>query len=278
MTKKTYPYLRKVFEELLLSKGADFKTVLDFTNVLNTHSIQTLYDSLELKGIEFYTTFIEPWRNLTDEQLTQVVALWNAHLLTHRQWVMNITTSCDYRALQWTLVNVYETQLFDVFLDDYESELSCKGPIEQLDWITHSFVAPIYSLPYKQCRFCGRLDTDPRGRAFGKRNLNFCHLTGCPSDPSPSSHPTGCCYGDWKRIKNNIRLQCKRTEQEPQKVIQAFIQFVKERYEHNVQVNKIMVRVQQEKPKKWASVADQTAIFVYPNEHPASVVPRESIF
>jgi len=267
-----YPYLREVFNDLMCAKSGQIKTIHSLlkdlrsykeVNHLGEKSFASLYEPLGLTGLEFYQKYVEPWTLLTPEQAIEVAKYCSLKLTVTNQFQIEVNVACNHQALHWTLVNVYQTNLFNVFLEDYEAELSKNEPPENWDWVTHQYVAPQYSLPYRQCSYCGRLDEDPRGKNFGKNDLAFCHLESCPSDPTPSRHSEGCCYGDWKRLKNNIRATCRRLSDDPQEVSTAFFEFCKNRYQENLKLL-IPVRVQKAKPYKWSSVLDPLSFSVHP--------------
>ncbi len=268
MNKNPYPYLRKTFEGFVSEKTGALKDVWqnyaflqqfkEFNHRQQEHSIQDVFGQ---STREIYLKYIAPWEELTQEQALVVAKLWSHTQSIEKNLLMDIRVIRDFKALFWTMVNVYELRFFELFVLDLETELN--RPMENWDWITHLFVAPEYSLPYRQCFYCGRLEQDPRGHVFGKQKLFYCHLAECDtSDRNPSAHPAGCCFKAWERERQNLRDRCKRQSKEPQKVIQTFLDFCEYRYLANQSIQ-IPIQVQKEKPLEWTSIADKNAIQVY---------------
>lgn len=275
MTSGRYPYLRDVFNAFLEEKLSSLKAVKILEDAIEGYksdwrfkgppgSLQNLSDSLGLSKYGLYEKFLASWEALTPEQATQLFKYWNLLFCPERKLFVEVHTAYEHQALQWTVVNVIETNLFQVFLHDDGPNLADyhKKPV---DWITRTFIGPKHTLPYQQCFYCGKRDTNPKGREFGKMDLCYCHLKPCPtSTSSPSAHAVGCCYGDWKRIKNNIRARLKRAAADPKRVTQIFLAFCEQRYQCNLTL-RTPVRVAQEKPLQWRTPYDRLFMDVHPD-------------
>ncbi|WP_373533051.1 hypothetical protein [Vampirovibrio sp.] len=268
MNSKQYSYLKTVASQFLKEKAARnpaAKAMKEAALIAQlpgpTEPRKHLFEQLNVSTELFYEKYLTPWSNLTQEQVIELVKHWNLVNCPEKNLLLQAIPTYEHLALHWTLINIYETKLFDVFLKEYQTELPATCP-EKLDWISYKFGGPAYALPFKQCYYCGRLETDPRGREFGKQGLFYCHLTECSPEPSPSAHAFGCCYGDWKRQKNNIRNICKRQQTDPNKVIAAFLSFCEARYQANLQM-RVRVQVKQEKPYDWIHYDDYLGSIPY---------------
>lgn len=245
MTKKTYPYLREAFSGFVRETLESIQSVKSVEEALKglddrsygdkRQSLDSLCRTLDLTKEEFAKEYFHPWEALSPEQAIEVAKYWNLAFMPAKALLMDLIPISEHRALQWTMVNVHEVQLFEVF-QNYRMGY---------DLLSHTFLAPEHALPYKQCRYCGRLDHDPRGKAFGKR-LSFCHRTGCPSDPNPTDHISGCCYKAWRRQKDNLRVRCRELSKTPEKLTAFFLRFCAKRYQQNLKIS-IPIRVEKDK-------------------------------
>jgi hypothetical protein len=257
-----YSYLRDAFEEFVYLKSGKMRAQLNALDGLkqyrefNHRAKASFYELLGLSPQELNDTFLAPWRRLNQEQISALARFWNLQLLLEKNMSLHAEAEYSHQALHWTLVNVVELNLFDVFLPNAEAEFSADIPFDQWDWITRLFVSAEYAMPYHQCLYCGRLDNDPRGRAFGKK-LIYCHVDGCPTASNASEHVEGCCYKAWAKKKEALQRQCQRANDNPNKVRTSFLSFCEKRYLENMALT-IPVRPQKEKPPAWRHVYDPT--------------------
>jgi hypothetical protein len=179
----------------------------------------------------------------------------NPNLMVHQDLLLSVIHTADHKALQWTFVNAYKLNLFEMFTDEPLPLNKHEG-----DWIKQEFVGPEYSLSYKQCHYCGRLDADTRRSLFGKR-LQFCHVDSCTSNPNPSEHGEGCVHGPWKLKKAAFLKQYERLESKSSRE-KAFWEFLEERHKANMQQTRL-VTVEKARPLGWQSVLDPLRISTY---------------
>lgn len=268
LNESTRLYIRKIFCTLLEDAFSRAKTVPamqeaeDAYRGTKTHGrnrpLQQLCQSLELTELEFFQRFLEPWAALDPQQMQEVAKYWNMLYLPSHSLLMDLTPISQHRAIQWTMVNVFETHLFEMFVPDYKEEFLSRKP----DIITRYFLAAEYSLPFKQCRYCGRLDSDPRGKLFTQNKLKLCHAEGCESNPNYNQHKEGCCFKSWQPKKTLLIDQCRDYENNLEKLERVFTSFFWDRYEENLKIQ-TPVRVKKERPFGLRTPFDNLGIIVH---------------
>lgn len=211
-----------------------------------------LLSELELSETSFAQQFLDPWKTLSPAQIEKILLHWNyAH--GHRHLArLQLVPMAEYLALHWTFVNIYELKLqgLSLFLPNYAEILEHENP-ETQDLITTLYAAKEYSLPYRQCVRCGRLDQDERSVAFEPEGLRYCHLPSCKtSDSNPTSHDPNCCYGLWARVKDNLAERLKEDYPDQEKITRRFRKFCDKRYQENLK-REWAVRPSKEKPPQW---------------------------
>jgi hypothetical protein len=267
-TKILYPYLRETLSQFLESKSKN--NVLTQALMTATESYQRplnektkhIIERLKVSTEAFYDQYLMQWSNLSEDDLRDVVHHWNLINAPDRKMVMTLQPTNDYIARDWTFVNVVELNLFEAFEENWPNGLPDERP-PNLDWLTNRYGGLAYAMPYKQCRYCGRVETDPRGKAFGKQDLMYCHQRHCPTaDANPAAHAVDCCYGQWSRIKRNFLKRCHRAKENPEQVKSLFLAFCQARYESNLAM---AVRVQTEKvkPTDWINYDDYLSFVPY---------------
>lgn len=260
LTKQNFSYLRDCLTDFYRQKIQNCQAESIHKQALqdlifihpqgNMTPFKQLCAKLGLTEVQFAERFLNPWQELSTEDIQEVSKYWNWAHSPRKSLLMQISPIDEHKALHWTFINVFELNLpgLELFLPEYEIELK-KHNQGHMDLITQMYIAPPYSLPYKQCHYCGRLEKDSRQHEFGKRQLKYCHLSHCPSDPSSSLH-IQCCYGNWKRLKTNLQKKLKRANQDADKIKELFLEFCESRYLENLKVQS-PVRFKTEKRQDW---------------------------
>jgi hypothetical protein len=255
-----YEGLRPFINDFLRRMIAEIEPSVIHETTLSLFSLETaggrtgfqkLLQEIEITEEQFADQFLTPWRHLPLSQMQKVMNYWNLFIGRPRAVQMSIDRIHEYRALHWTIVNVYNLNMsgLSLFLSNYKELLEQEEPKDTYDHLTQMYIAPEYGLPFQQCRLCGRQDTDPRGRRFSNK-LRFCHQGGCPSNPNSSAHDINCCYGQWHQIQKNFFARLKRTNQSPEKIRGCFLGFLESRYQENLK-QKWDVRAKELKNKEW---------------------------
>lgn len=276
MNKLNVSYLREDLKRFVSEKYAQIKAAQAIETALNgleercyaqkPYALETLCQELNLTRNELLERFISPWEALSAQQIEALSYYWNMVVCPGKNLLMEMTPTYEHQALQWTVVNVCELNLFDVFLKgENNAVLAIDDPI------TFHFWSEEQMLPYLQCCYCGRLDEDNRGKLFKAKRLRFCHTLECTSESNANGHPSGCCYGEWRRLKLGLRLQIKRNQANVEKVRELFWQFCEKRYTENQKI-KQAVRVSKKKPKGWRRPDDG----LFSQVHPEGVPQEES--
>jgi hypothetical protein len=256
----SYEILRPFINDFLRRKIAEIEPPVIHETTLSLFSLeaeekrtgfQKLLQEIGITEEQFADQFLTPWRHLPLPQMQKIMNYWNLFIGRPRAVQMSIERIHEYRALHWTIVNVYNINMpgLSLFLSNYIEQLEKEEPDETYDHLTQMYISPEYGLPFQQCSFCGGQDTDPRGRRFSKK-LRFCHQGGCPSNPNSSAHDINCCYGQWHQIQKNFFARLKRTNQSSEKIKRCFLGFLENRYQENLK-QKWDVRPKEPKKQEW---------------------------
>ncbi len=259
-----YSFLRNTFEKFLIETTSSIQAEHAHAEGMRDYLFRRqgeerspyrqFLQSLGLTEEEFEVRFLSPWKDLTAEQVQEVIKYWNFIFSGRKKVLLGAMPINEHLALQWTLVNVVELNIsgLELFRPDYE-EVLAQESAHQKDIITYMFVSPEHALPQRQCHFCGRLDKDPRGNVFGHKGLRFCHLENCPSGSNASNHEVHCCWATWRRLKMNFRTALDRCGPDKSRAKKIFQAFCERRYQENLQMQ-IPVRPAQEKRTEWKLV------------------------
>jgi|GEM_PF-1752417 len=207
---------------------------------------------LKLSEEEYYNIYIEPYVNLTKEDLETTFKILAPELAAvHMEEILPLCTlrlNLDLKiqrklnALDWLLFQVAELCLFKLSPNLYKKT-----------WT-----------PEKQCFYCGRPDFYERKESdkikiikFNGRN-RFCHVSGCGKGTNPEKHQDGCCYKNWARMKKTLEQALKRVCEEIYKnpmdfdegrfdrdeeikireeAKKIFIEFCEKQYRKNLKIN-----------------------------------------
>jgi hypothetical protein len=260
-TKMPYSFLRGVFSQFLEDKYKDNGQSGAMRSAIATYQkpvdgqAEHILSRLNVSHEVFYERYLTPWSNLSEVELVDVVHHWNVINAPERRLVMTLQPTNDNIARHWTFVNIVELNLFNPFIKKWPEGLPKRRP-PKVDWLTARYGGHEYAMPYKQCHYCGRTNSDPRGRLFGKQDLKYCHQKECPTaDANPATHAVDCCYAQWNRMKRNVLKQCHRAKGNKALLASHFLEFCQERYESNLAM---VVRVQtaKVKPTDWINVDD----------------------
>lgn len=192
-------------------------------------------DALPITDAELHSRYLEPWLALSFEQ-AQIATRKISSMLSHKHgYVLTAQQMTNHKALQWTIVDAYNTGLFDLFPTPLEQPPLRFGndSLIHRSTLQRELQGPEYSLPHQQCHHCGRTGTDPRGVPFGKKDLRYCHQASCSSSGNPQDHDEHCCFRNWKRHQETLRKSLTRNAHNHEHSEQIFHKYLLKRYALN---------------------------------------------
>ncbi len=260
--KNHYAFLRPALLSFVEEKLASFASIRehqgvfqDFVRIdktLGCTPFKDLLRELNLSEPEFSQRFLNPWRELSSSQLTKVLKYVNwAHRFRFGQ-ELTLKPLSELNALHWTIIQVYKLNLNGLTLFLHTPDwIEHHREEPTTDVLTHLYQAEPFCLPHRQCYWCGRLDHDPRGKAFGHRGLSLCHQSQClMHSVNLPDHPNDCCYRQWNALKDSLKQTLKNQKQSEDKMTQTFLAFCEKRFQQNLNQS-YRPRPQQEKPPQW---------------------------
>jgi len=186
--KKQYPYLKKEFEKWY---DAKYEQVGGNLTNLDNPPIKML-KRLNLSKKKYYNTFIDPYVNLSKEDLKTTFKILAPKLATtytkenieaHCSLILDLSLERKINALEWLLFQAKELNIFN---------------------ISRKVIFPV-----KQCFYCGKPDSYSRYVKdefkiikFNTKSI-FCHKDGCGKGSNPEKHEN-CCYGEWTRRRKTL--------------------------------------------------------------------------
>lgn len=195
---------------------------------------ETLYAKLGMTQDSFEEAFLKPYYKLielgcfnfgTISEITEIISkvIGKAVIiqkgLPNEPFSLIIDKSPDRyaMALDWTYTQVKELKLAG--LDMPETHLLLDQE------------------PILQCRYCGKLDADDKGRKFNKKR-RYCHDKHCKETKSVNpEHHIDCCYGKWAKRKKLLIQTLKRHYRGREKGISNFKIFCNELHDHALTIH-----------------------------------------
>lgn len=257
-----YSFLKPAFLTFLETKLASFANIQEhqavwakqmvIDPVLGKTPMKSLLAELSLTGEAFAERFLNPWKDLTPFQLKEILSYFNhVHRFRFGQELV-LKPVFELNALHWTTIHIQKLNLNGLVLFTQSPEqIETSRETVETDCLTHLYQAEPYCMPYLQCYWCGRLDTDPRGKAFGYRGLSICHLPDCKTHSvNLPDHEDTCCYRQWNRVKDALKQTLKNQGNNSEKVTETFLAFCEARFQQNLRMT-TPPRPEKEKPSQW---------------------------
>jgi len=222
---------RTWYDEKSQKHGESFiHTENPITFLLSEH--EALYAKLDMTQDDFEKAFLKPYYRLVDvgyfnfEVISEIITLISkvvgkALIIQNDipEAPFSISTTRDQdryaQALDWTCMQVRELRL--------------NGLKMPYDDSGHEAVL--------QCRYCGKLNADDKGRQFNKKR-KYCHDIDCKEKTSvnPEEH-IKCCYGKWAKRKKLLVQALKRHYKGRKKGMSYFKDFCDDLYDNALTVH-----------------------------------------
>ena len=233
--KKRYNFLIAPFEEWFLEKYDQFLYEGDTGNFLDDYKY--VANKLNMSVEDFLKIYCEPYEKLTEDIISDIQLVQSGFLFHFSK--SKVTFKYDYEylnmknALEWLLVNIVDLNLFKL-----------------------NETAKYYKLPEAQCHYCGKLESDPKGKKFNGSHF-LCHTIKCKSKTvNPKPHlKTKCCAGYWWDNKKSFIAEIDKilerkdfTAQELElkipelKCEEKFLKFCEKQLEHNLDKIDVSIR------------------------------------
>jgi hypothetical protein len=149
---------------------------------------------------------------LSAESKAKLNQFLNEHNLTQEEFGKRYLIPSEERALQWTMLHLENLKGLPLEINSsfFEAEIDrfVVGNPESV-----KIKSLLNNKPYRQCFYCGKLDSDKRGKPFSKNKKNliwFCHLSGCETGCNTNDHEEGCCWRSWNLLKRKHAIRLKR--------------------------------------------------------------------
>ncbi|HEY8269726.1 MAG TPA: hypothetical protein VIG33_02475 [Pseudobdellovibrionaceae bacterium] len=227
-----FSYLSRTLEDWYEEKSQEHGQSFIHTEnpieyLLSEH--QDLYKKLDMSQKRFEKVFLKPYYDLIDKgcfdfetmkSITGVLSqIVGKTVIIQRDlhvepFSLTIETTQDRyaKALDWVCVQIMELNLQGLELPEN--------------------VYDLVDEPVLQCRYCGKLDTDAKGREFNRKR-KYCHSLKCTESKSVNpEHHIGCCFGEWARKKKLLVQALKRHYKGKEKGKEYFERTCNELYEH----------------------------------------------
>lgn len=212
---------------------------------------------------EFMEKFIEPYKNLSLEQLKEISNLQSKLSKEHFNVGLSFEVNTakvynTFNALMWTLIQVAELNIFSLDSSSVLKNHEITMLKEYLEQVT----------PHKQCYFCSRPNEDEYGNKFNKRT-KYCYFDKRKKGQQEKhiEDDDDCCSTRWRNksqyVRNIIGRIEKKTlkqhknytsEEQEKEITQIFINFCNESFERNLN-NKYTVQTENE-PVQLVKVAE----------------------
>lgn len=226
-------YLQKPFYEWFSRKMTEY-----FKE--NEHYFD--FENNQFNMNDFNKNFVEPYEKVPTELFDQIAEMQTA-LVSHRLnkkfifKIVPIKESDACNALVWTLLQVDYLKFFEIMEQGELSEAE------------HDELLGYYDERYKQCLLCSKPNEDEYGNKFDGRT-KFCFFENRKNPEIKTSldeYSEDCCSGKWRLWYSNLINKISRIENEYQvkhqnidenekkeRIIESFIQFCEELFEHNL--------------------------------------------
>ena len=259
---RIYAYLTDVLQAFVSDQWRSFKSIHEHQEavynqlLVNPETGQTplkdLSDKLQMSEKEFGETILAPLQRLSLPELQQVLLYLNPPIRLRYGQELRLQPLPEMNALHWTVINVHKLGLKGVTIFPKPAEyFETHYDDGSLDIISSLFLAEPYCLPCRQCLYCGRLDTDPRGKPFGKQGLGLCHQLSCQTHSANlPDHDEHCCYRQWNRQKDNLLQSLKTHYAKPDEVKRLFQEFCMHQFKRNLSQSH-RPRPEKDIPRQW---------------------------
>ncbi len=241
--KKQYLQLSEVFENWYFKKLNEVEVDKNLSK-----PPKNMLKRLALSENEFYEKYINPYKNLSKQDLQTVFRVLAPELLETYIKDDSLPAGCELKlkydlsstrkenALSWLLFQVNLLGIFNLSKN----------------------LKKILFVPYHQCYYCGKPNFYIRNGEIKKFNLKeiLCHKDKCQKSSNPEKHDN-CCYAKWVRrrkslekalsvvdnLYNDIEIYENEKLSDEQKAIlnnklaKIFIDFCEKQYQENLKIN-----------------------------------------
>lgn len=161
---------------------------------------ENMLERLAISENEFYNIYIEPYKNLSEQDLNTVFKILAPELIeTYTGIVFDMNQTLPFNGelkLKYDLSSVRKENALNWLLFQVDL-LGIFKFSKELD--KHLLV------PYHQCYYCGKPNYYTRNGRNKKFNLKevFCHKNNCQKGSNPEKHDN-CCYAKWTRRRKSL--------------------------------------------------------------------------